>query len=175
MLTSVNRNWARHRPARRHLLGDPPGYSHRLCRAHRGRHWPGNAELLAGNYGHALPGTLVGLVAISEADSLQGRPAGESWDVPHSGRDSGDSHVCRHHADDAHHDAGGAPAGLHQDGLVEGTQGGGGCHAARHQECPHPSRDPDRPAAPPPDRGLRYLGADIRSAGDRPYVCGCPR
>ena len=34
----------------------------------------------------------------------------------------GDGLGCSHHADDAHHDAGGAQARLYQDGLVQGTQ-----------------------------------------------------
>ena len=142
----------------------------RPCRAHRRRHRLGNAELLAGNNGHALPGYLVGLVATGRVDSLRGRPAGESGDVPHSGPDSGDSPCCQHHADDAHHDAGGAQARLYQDGLVEGAQGTGSCHAARHQECPHPGSYARRPAAPPPGRWLRYLGANIRSADKKLWI-----
>ena len=50
------------------------------------------------------------------------RPAGESRDVLHSQPDSGDGLGCSHHADDAHHDAGGAEARLYQDGLVQGSQ-----------------------------------------------------
>ena len=43
------------------------------------------------------------------------------------------------------------------------------------QECAHPGSDARRSTVPPPDRGLRYLGADIRSARDRSYVRGSPR
>ena len=68
-------------------------------------------------------------------------PLGNLGDVHHSGPDSGDSHVCRHHAHDAHYDAGGAAAGLYQDGLVQGTQGAGRDYPAHHQKCPHPDRD----------------------------------
>ena len=98
-----------------HLLGDPPGYRRRLPGALNRHHRPGNSQLLAGNDGHDLPGNLVGLVATAEADSFHRRPAGKSRDVPHSQLDSGDSHGCKHHADDAYHDAGGAQAGLYQD------------------------------------------------------------
>ena len=45
----------------------------------------------------------------------------ESWHVHHSRRDCGDGHGCIHHAHDPHHDAGSAPAGLYQDGLVKGS------------------------------------------------------
>ena len=72
--------------------------------------------------GHDLPGNLVGLVATDGAGFFHGRPAGESRDVHHSQPDSGDGHGCSHNADDAHHDAGGAKAGLYQDGLVQGSQ-----------------------------------------------------
>ena len=102
-------------------------------------------------------------------------PPGESWHVPHSDRDSGDGHVCRHHAHDAHHDAGGLKAGLHQDGLGQGSQGEGRRSETHRQECAHPGSDARRSTVPPPDRGLRYLGADIRSARDRSYVRGSPR
>ncbi len=72
----------------------------------RGRHRHGNAQLLVGNHGDAVPGNLVGLVAIGGTDQVHGRPTGESRDVPHSSPDSGHGHVGSHNADDAHHDAG---------------------------------------------------------------------
>ena len=56
------------------------------------------------------------------SDSFLRRPVGESGGVHHSQPDSGHGHVCCHHADDAHHDAGGAQAGLYQDGLVQGSR-----------------------------------------------------
>ena len=80
-------------------------------------------------------------------------PPGESRDVPHSRPDSGDSPVCRHHADDAHHDAGGLKAGLYPNRLVQGTQGAGRRSETRHQKCPHPGGLPDRPAVADPGRG----------------------
>ena len=49
-------------------------------------------------------------------------PLGESRGAHHSQPDSGDGHVCRHDAVDAHHDAGGAHARLYQDCLVKGSQ-----------------------------------------------------
>ena len=45
----------------------------------------------------------------------------------------------------------------------------------RRQECPHPDSYARRPASAHPDRWLRYLGGDIRSAGARPHVSGRPR
>ena len=63
------------------------------------------------HYGHDLPSHLVGLGAAAGAGCLHRRPAGESGGVPHSQPDSGNGLGCRHHADDAHHDAGGAEAG----------------------------------------------------------------
>ena len=68
-------------------------------------------------------------------------PPGESRGVHHSQPDFGDGLGCSHNADDAHHDAGGAPAGLHPDGLLQGTEGAGRRHTARHQERPHPGGD----------------------------------
>ena len=78
--------------ARRHLLGDSPGYRRRLRGTLHRHHRPGNAQLLAGPDGHGLPGNLVGLVATDAADSFHGRPAGKSGGVPHSQPDSGDGH-----------------------------------------------------------------------------------
>ena len=66
--------------------------------------------------------------------------------VHHSQPDSGNGLGRRHHADDAHHDAGGAEAGLHPHRLVQGAEGAGGGGPARRQECPDPGGDPDRPA-----------------------------
>ena len=42
---------------------------------------------------------------------------------------------------DAHHDVGGAEAGLHPHRLVQGAQGAGGCRETRGQECLHPGGD----------------------------------
>ena len=73
----------------------------------------------------------------------------------------GTGHGCSHNADDAHHDAGGAPAGLYQDGLVKGSEGEGSYYETRRQECPHPGSYPDRPAAASPGRWRRYHGEHI--------------
>ena len=137
-----NRNRAGDRPAGRHLLGDSPGYRRRLRGALHRHHRPGHAELLAGTDGHDLPGHLVGLGATAGADSFHRRPAGESRGVPHSQPDSGDGHGGRHHADDAHHDAGGAEAGLYPHRLVQGAPGAGRDYQAHHQKCPHPGGQP---------------------------------
>ena len=114
-----NRHRARDRAARGHLLGDSPGYGRRLRGAYHRHHRPGHAELLVGHYGHALPLNLEELVALDAADTFLRRPVGQSRDVPHSQSDSGNGHCCQHHAPDAHHDAGGAPAGLLGKGLKE--------------------------------------------------------
>ena len=76
----------------------------------------------AGNYGHDIPGNLVGLVATDGVHSLHRRPAGESRHVPHPQLDSGDGRRCQHNAHDAHHDAGGPAARLYQDRLGQGSQ-----------------------------------------------------
>ena len=52
-----------------------------------------------------------------------------------------------------------------RDRLVQGSQGAGGCHAARHQECPHPGGLPDRSAVADPDRWRRYHGEHLQPAG----------
>ena len=83
-------------------------------------------------------------------------PPGESRGAHHSQPDSGDGHVCRHDAVDAHHDAGGAPAGLYPDGLGQGSQGTGRDYPAHHQKCPHPDSYPDWPAVASAGRWLRY-------------------
>ena len=62
--------------------------------------------------------------------------AGESLGVPDPQPDSGNGLGGRHHADDAHHDAGGAQAGLYPHRLVQGAEGAGGCGETRRQECP---------------------------------------
>ena len=46
---------------------------------------------------------------------------------------------------------------------------------ARSEKCLHPGTYPDRAATPAPGRGLHHLGGDIRIAGARPAVLGCPR
>ena len=76
----------------------------------------------AGNHGHDLPGSLVGLVATAGVGSFHRRPTGKSQGVIHSQPDSGHRHVCGHDAVDAHHDAGGAQARLYQNRLVQGSQ-----------------------------------------------------
>ena len=123
------------------------------------------------------PATLVGLVATDAADSVHRRPAGESRHVPHSQRDSGDGLGGRDHADDAHHDAGGAPARLYPDGLVQGTPGAGRDYPAHHQKCPHPDQlgDPDRPAVADPGWGRRYHGEHLQPAGARATDGECPQ
>ena len=73
-------------------------------------------------------------------------PLGQSRRVHRPRPDSGHLPGGGHHADDAHHDAGGAPAGLRQDRLVQGAQGAGRDRQTRHQERPDPGSDPDRPA-----------------------------
>ena len=62
-------------------------------------------------------------------------PLGNLRYVPHSQPDSGDSLGGRPHAADAHHDAGGAAAGLHSHRLVEGAPGAGRDYPAYDQEC----------------------------------------
>ena len=69
----------------------------------------------------------------------------------------------------------GFKAGLHPHRLVQRAQGAGRGDPARHQECPHPDSYLDRPALAPPDRGLRYHGRNICSAGDRSFIPGCNR
>ena len=100
-------------------------------------------------------------------------PPGESRDSPHSQPDSGDGPVCKHNAHDAHHDAGGAEAGLYQDSLVQGPQGEGSCYETRHQKCPHPDSYPGRHAIAYPGRWLRYHGEHIQPAGVRSSHAGC--
>ncbi len=94
--------------------------------------------LLQGTFGDSMRGWSPSVALIPFKED----PPGESWDVPHSGRDSGDGHVCRHHADDAHHDAGGAQAGLYPHRLVQGAPGTGRDYPAHHQKCPHPGYHP---------------------------------
>ena len=161
----VHRNRAVDSPTGRHLLGNSPGYGGRLRRALHRRSGPGNAQLLAGRDGDDLPGHLVGLGATDGICPFHRRPAGESWHVPHSQPDCGDGHVCGHHADDTHHDAGGASAGLHPDGLVQGAQVAGGCRETRRQECPHPGGVLDRPAIANPGGRRRHHGEHLQPAG----------
>ena len=73
----------------------------------------------------------------------------------------GDGHVGRHHAHDAHDDAGGVAAGLHPNGLVQGAPGAGRGDPTHHQKCPHPDRDPGRSAVASPGRGLRDHGVHL--------------
>ena len=156
-----HRNRACDCAAGRHLLGDSPGYGRRLPGALHRRHRPGHAELLAGNYGDDIPGHLVGLGAADGNDSFHGRPAGESGGVPHSQPDSGNGLVGCHHADDAHHDAGGAEAGLYLHRLVQGAPGAGRDYPAHPQKCPHSGGDPDRPAVADPGWGRRDHGEHL--------------
>ena len=107
------------------------------------------------------PANLVGLVATAGIHSSRGRPAEESRGAHHSQPDSGDGLFCRHHAVDAHHDAGGTEAGLYQDGLVQGSQGEGSDNQTRPQECVHPDTYLDRGAAALDGRWLRYHGEHI--------------
>ena len=59
----------------------------------------------------------------------------------------GTAMCCKHHEDDAHHDAGGAEAGLYQDCLVQGSQGeGSGDRSTRIKNALIPVRHADRPA-----------------------------
>ena len=106
---------------------------------------------------------------------FHGRPAGESQDSHHSQPDSRDGRCCRHNAVDAHHDAGGAQAGLHQDGLVQGSQGEGSHYETRPQECAHPDSYPDRRADAYPGSRLRYHGEHIQPAGDGSSLADCTR
>ena len=107
------------------------------------------------------------------ADQVRRRSAGESRDVPHSQPDSGDGPVREHHADDAHHDAGGAKAGLYPHRLVQGTQREGRGDPTRPQECLHPGGDPDRSAVAYPGRGRRDHGEHLQPAGDRSSLGEC--
>ena len=70
-----------------------------------------------------------------------------------------------YHADDAHDDAGGAEAGLHQDGVVQGSEGAGGCGAARGQERPHTGCYADRYAVAHPGGWCRYHREHIQLPG----------
>ena len=114
-----NHHRAGDRAAGGHLLGDSPGYRRRLPGTLGRHHRPGHAQFLARHHGHDLPGHLVGLGAAAGTGFLHRKPARESGGVHHSQPDSGHRRGCRHDADDAHHDAGGAPAGFYQDGLGE--------------------------------------------------------
>ena len=64
------------RAAGRHLLGDSPGYRRRLPGALNRHHRPGHAELLAGNYGHDLPGIWWGWAPPLELVSFTEDPLG---------------------------------------------------------------------------------------------------
>ena len=89
--------------------------------------------------------------------------------------DSGNGLLCRHHADDAHDDAGGLKAGLYPHRLVQGAQGAGRDHPAHHQKCLHPGGLPDRPAVADPGRGRGDHGGHLQPAGDRSAPSACPR
>ncbi len=108
-----------------------------------------------------------GWAPLDGADSFYRRSAGESRDVHRSQPDSGDGPVGSHHADDAHHDAGGLKAGLYPDRLGQGAQGERRRGETRRQECLHPGYHPDRPAVATPGRGHRDHGEHLQPAGDR--------
>ena len=109
-----------------------------------------------------------------ELDSFHRGPAGESLGVLHSQLDSGNGLGGRHHADDAHHDAGGLKAGLYPHCLVQGAPGAGRDYPAHHQKCPHPGYHPDRPAVADPGRGCRDHGEHLQPAGARSSLSECP-
>ena len=71
-----------------------------------------------------------------ELVSFHRRPAGQSGGVHHSQPDSGNGLGGRHHADDAHHDAGGAAARLYPHRLVQGTEGAGRGDPTRASRMP---------------------------------------
>ena len=102
-------------------------------------------------------------------------PLGNLWHVLHSQPDPGNSLVCRHHAADAHHDAGGAAAGLYPHRLVQGAPGAGRHYPPQHQKCPHPDCVPDRSAVAYPGRRLRHNGKPLQPAGIRSSLAECPR
>ena len=78
--------------------------------------------------------------------------------------DPGHGSFCRHNATDPDDDAGGAEAGLYQDGVVQGSPGAGRHHETRHQERPHSGGYPDRPAVAYPGWWLRYHGEHLQPA-----------
>ena len=75
------------------------------------------------NYGHNLPGNLVGLVAADGSGFLSPKTR---WGISECSSFPacfwGRLHGCSHNAADAHHDAGGAQAGLYQDRVGQGSQ-----------------------------------------------------
>ena len=82
-------------------------YVGRVGRHHR----LGDSQLLAGDLDTDLSRHLVGLVAAVDARAVPHRSAGQHRRVHRAQLDPGHLPCRSHHADDAHHDAGGAPAG----------------------------------------------------------------
>ena len=68
---------------------------------------------------------------------------------------------CRHDAPDAHHDVGGAQAGLYQDSLGQRSQREGGHYETCGQECLHPDSNGNWRGVAHASRWLRYHGEHI--------------
>jgi hypothetical protein len=105
-----------------------------------------------------IPGALMGLAM--------------SKNFPYSGSFDGAGHVCRDHADDPGHDAGGAQTGLYPDGLGQGIKRKDRHYPTCPQKCPYSGDHPDRFAVTRPDRGCRGYGAHIRAPGSGPVDAG---
>ena len=154
--------------ASRHLLGDSPGYRRRLRGALHRHHRHGNAQLLAGTYGHGLPGNLVGLVATDA-----------SW-VPFTEDPLGNLGVFL--IPSLILGTAGAAATmrmtrtmmlevLRQDYIRTAWSKGLNERVVimRHalKNASHPGSYPDRPAVAYPGRRLRYHGEHLQPAGAR--------
>ena len=88
-----------------------------------------------------FPVDLVGLVAASQLCRLHGRPAAEPEADDPAGAHPRHRALGHHHAPDAHHDAGGASAGLYPHRLGERPLGAARRHQARAAQRADPGGD----------------------------------
>ncbi len=91
---------------------------------------------------HHLPLRLVVVITFNGTDSIYRCPPGEPSNVRHSRHNFGHVGLGDDYVLDPDHDAGGDPAGLYPNRLVQKTQGAGRDYPAHPQKCHHPGGAP---------------------------------